>query len=116
MNCRQQIEHSNKSEMNAQQKQELFNKLAEMLVNGEITREEAVRRFEAGEEEESEDFDWECEYCNKGGFEDQEGAVVKSAFENGCWSEIVGWCNESHHKKWLKRQEKRGSPIPEHFK
>jgi hypothetical protein len=55
---------------------------------------------------ESEDFDFECEYCGKGGYEDQEGAVIESNSPNGDWSEIIGWCNDRHYKKWFNKRKK----------
>lgn len=42
MNCGQQIEHSNKSEM----ENKLFNELAEKMMKGEITRKQATKSFE----------------------------------------------------------------------
>ena len=123
MNCRQQINTSNKSEMTTkQQQQELFNELAEKMMSGEITCNQAVATYNKAtgvqqqDDEESEDYEFECEYCDKGGYEDQAGAVVKSAFANGDWSEIVGWCNESHYQKWLKRQARKGIEVEEHLK
>jgi len=59
MNCRQQINTSNKSEMeqnakfnalmNSEKEQAHFNTLAFQLVNGQITRKEALASFQRAE-------------------------------------------------------------------
>jgi len=58
-----------------------------------------------------EEADWECEYCEKDGFYNQEGMVEESIYPNGDWSETYCWCNERCHQKWLKRQQKKQDNI-----
>jgi hypothetical protein len=63
--------------------------------------------------DEDEEADWECEYCEKDGFYNQEGMVEEAVNPNGDWSETYCWCNETCHQKWLKRQQKKQDNI--HF-